>query len=163
IADLLSISASITGLVTLVDVVFLWLIKYVKSVKNVETEISDLCKEVNTLGGAVSMLSRLVRGFEAEDKPIIVTFRIHHIEGCAKILTKISNETKKLEENPKSRVKKLIWPFTSTKTTGMLAELSRHKENINLALSAQSMELLLCCLAKEEDRQRSLAEVMADV
>ncbi|KAK1570094.1 uncharacterized protein LY79DRAFT_527521 [Colletotrichum navitas] len=162
-ADPLSVSASIAGLVTLVDIVYLRLTKYIKSVKNAEKEIADLCKEVNMLGGAVSMLSRLARGFETENEPPIVSFRMHHIEGCSRILTEISNKMKKLEEGPRSKIKRLIWPFTSATTKEMIAELSRHKQNVNLALSAQSMDILLRCLAKEEDRQRSIAEVMADV
>ncbi|KAF4877431.1 Ankyrin-2 [Colletotrichum siamense] len=162
-ADPLSISASIAGLVTLADTVFLRLTKYIKTVKNAEKEIDDLCKEVNLLAGAVSMLSRLARGHELEDEPFNKDFRMYHIEACAFILNEISQRTKKFDTSSKSKVLKLIWPYTSSKTKQLLAELSCHKENINLALSANSMEALLRCLANEEDRAKSTAEIRADV
>ncbi|KAF4855951.1 Vegetative incompatibility protein HET-E-1 [Colletotrichum siamense] len=162
-ADPLSISASIAGLVSLADIVFLRLTKYIKSVKNAEAEINDLCKEVNLLGGAVNMLSRLARGHEMEDEPFNRDFRMYHIEGCAFILTEISQKTKKYDMNPKGKLLKLMWPYTSSKTKELLANLSRHKDNINLALSANSMEALLRCLAKEEDRAKTTAEIQADV
>ncbi|KAJ3959387.1 hypothetical protein N0V92_003986 [Colletotrichum tropicale] len=92
-ADPLSISASIAGLVSLADIVFLRLTKYIKSVKNAEAEINELCKEVNLLGGAVNMLSRLARGHEMEDEPFNKDFRMYHIEGCAFILNEISQKT----------------------------------------------------------------------
>ncbi|KAI8267443.1 Vegetative incompatibility protein HET-E-1 [Colletotrichum sp. SAR11_239] len=162
-ADPLSISASIAGLVTLADVVFLRLTKYIKSVKNAEKEVDDLRKEVNLLGGAVNMLSRLASGHEMEDEPFNKDFRMHHIEGCAFILNEISQKTRKYDTNPKGKLQRLMWPYTSSKTKELLADLSRHKENINLALTANSMEALLRCLAKEEDRARTTADIQADV
>ncbi|KAF0315992.1 ankyrin repeat protein [Colletotrichum asianum] len=163
IADPLSISASIAGLVSLADIVFLRLTKYIKSVKNAESEINDLCKEVNVLGGAVSMLSRLARGHEMEDEPFNKDFRMYHIEGCAFILNEICEKTKKYDTTPKGKLLRLMWPYTSSKTKELLANLSRHKENINLALTANSMEALLRCLAKDEDRAKAIAEIQADV
>ncbi|KXH52550.1 hypothetical protein CSIM01_09131 [Colletotrichum simmondsii] len=112
-ADPLSIAASIAGLLSLADIVFLRLSKYIKSVKNAEKEISDLCKEVNLVGGTVNMLSRLANSLEVEDKFPIQGFRMHHVDGCAAILSEIINKTKKdalrekildffLEYNPQS-------------------------------------------------------------
>ncbi|EQB47588.1 hypothetical protein CGLO_13239 [Colletotrichum gloeosporioides Cg-14] len=162
-ADPLSISASIAGLVTLADVVFLRLTKYIKSVKNAEKEVADLRKEVNLLGGAVNMLSRLASGHEMEDEPFNKDFRMHHIEGCAFILNEISQKTKKYDTNPKGKLQRLMWPYTSSKTKELLADVSRHKENINLALTANSMEAILRCLSKEDDRARTTADIQADV
>ncbi|KAK0380216.1 hypothetical protein CLIM01_02441 [Colletotrichum limetticola] len=162
-ADPLSIAASIAGLLSLADIVFLRLSKYIKSVKNAEKEISDLCKEVNLVGGTVNMLSRLATSLEAEDESPIQGFRMHHVDGCAAILSEIVNKTKKYEDKSGGRLKKLFWPYTSSKTKEMLADLSRHKENMNLALSATSLEALLRCLAKEEERERTATAILADV
>ncbi|KAE9571889.1 hypothetical protein CGMCC3_g12107 [Colletotrichum fructicola] len=162
-ADPLSISASIAGLVTLADTVFLRLTKYIKSVHSADKEIKDLCKEVNLLGGAVNMLARLARGHELEDEPFNRDFRMYHIEACALILNDISQKTKKYDGNSKSKLLKLKWPYESSITKGLLADLSRHKDNINLALTANSMDALLRCLAKEEDRAKATATIRADV
>ncbi|KXH66162.1 hypothetical protein CSAL01_10427 [Colletotrichum salicis] len=144
-ADPLSIAASIAGLLSLADIVYLRLAKYVKSVKNAEKEISDLRDEVNRDGGTINMLSRLATALDAEDGPPIQGFWMHHIDGCAATLLEIVNKTK----------------MKTTKE--MLADFSRHKENMNLALSATSLEALLRCLAKEEDRERTTAAILADV
>ncbi|KAK1625012.1 hypothetical protein BDP81DRAFT_356836 [Colletotrichum phormii] len=162
-ADPLSIAASIAGLLSLADIVCLRLAKYVKSVKHAEKEISDLRDEVNLVGGTINMLSRLATALDAEDGPPIQGFRMHHIDGCAAILSEIINKTKKYEDSSGGKLKKLLWPYTSSKTKEMLADLSRHKENMNLALSATSLEALLRCLAKEEERDRTTAAILADV
>lgn len=162
-ADPLSIAASIAGLLSLADIVFLRLSKYIKSAKNAEQEISDLCKEVNSVGGTVNMLSRLATSLEAEGDSPIQGFRMHHIDGCATILCEIVNKTKKYEDKPGGKLKRLTWPFFSSETKKMLADLSRHKENMNLALSATSLDALLRYLAKEEERNRTTAVILADV
>ncbi|KAI3532766.1 hypothetical protein CSPX01_13226 [Colletotrichum filicis] len=162
-ADPLSIAASIAGLLSLADIVFLRLSKYIKSVKNAEQEISDLCKEVNSVGGTVNMLSRLATSLEAENESSIQGFRMHHVDGCAAILSEIVNKTKKYEDKSGGKLKKLLWPYTSSKSKEMLADLSRHKENMNLALSATSLDVLLRFLAKEEERERTATAILADV
>ncbi|EXF76380.1 hypothetical protein CFIO01_07637 [Colletotrichum fioriniae PJ7] len=162
-ADPLSIAASIAGLLSLADIVFLRLSKYIKSVKNAEKEISDLCKEVNVVGGTVNMLSRLAASLEAVDESLIQSFRMHHIDSCAAILSEIVNKTNKYEDKSGGKLKRLMWPYTSSKTKEMLADLSRHKENMNLALSATSLEALLRCLAKEEEREQTTAAILADI
>ncbi|KAL0767985.1 hypothetical protein CaCOL14_008960 [Colletotrichum acutatum] len=162
-ADPLSIAASIAGLLSLADIVFLRLSKYIRSAKNAEKEISDLREEVNLVGGTINMLSRLATALEAEDESPIESFRMHHIDGCAAILSEIVNKTKKYEDKSGGKLKRLIWPYTSSKTKEMLADLSRHKENMNLALSATSLETLLRYLAKEEERDRTTAQIRADV
>ncbi|KAJ0297294.1 hypothetical protein COL516b_010875 [Colletotrichum fioriniae] len=162
-ADPLSIAASIAGLLSLADIVFLRLSKYIKSVKNAEKEISDLCKEVNVVGGTVNMLSRLAASLEAVDESLIQSFRMHHIDSCAAVLSEIVNKTNKYEDKSGGKLKRLMWPYTSSKTKEMLADLSRHKENMNLALSATSLEALLRCLAKEEEREQTTAAILADI
>ncbi|KAL0932846.1 ankyrin repeat protein [Colletotrichum truncatum] len=154
-ADPLSIAASIAGLVTLADIVFDRLVKYGRSVKNAEKEIQDLSREINLLGGSLNSLSRLARSLEDElfDKNL----RIHHIEACNATLAEMDKKLKKLD-NPLKQ--KLMWPFKTELVKGWLEELSRHKENINLALSANSMDAMLRLLAQEE---RHHAETLSEL
>lgn len=154
--DGLSIAASIAGLITLTDTVFLRLMKYVRSVKDAAKEIEDLAKEINTLGGALHSLSTLAQCFgeESDDNR---TFRIHHIEACNDILTTMHKKLKKFDSD--SLVKRAKWPFSSTRVNELLAELSRHKQNVNLALTANSLDLLLRSLAREEDLQKTALEL----
>ncbi|OTA97078.1 hypothetical protein M434DRAFT_66317, partial [Hypoxylon sp. CO27-5] len=159
-ADPLSISASIAGLVTLADVVFLRLMKYVRSVKNAVKEVEELAREINVLGGALNSLSRLARSFDdepADNKK----FRMHHIEACSDILADIQKKLKKFDSNSLKR--KAAWPFQSEHIKELRDDLARHKQSVDLALSANSMELLLRSLAREEDLQKTTSEILAAV
>ncbi|KAI1413171.1 ankyrin [Hypoxylon sp. FL1857] len=159
-ADPLSISASIAGLVTLADVVFLRLMKYVKSAKNAAKETEELAREINVLGGALNSLSRLARSFD--DEPADTKkFRMHHIEACSDILTNIQKKLKRFDSDSLKR--KVTWPFQSGQVKELLEDLARHKQSVDLALSANSMDLLLRSLAREENLQKATSEILASV
>ncbi|KAI1771159.1 ankyrin [Hypoxylon cercidicola] len=158
-ADPLSIAASIAGLVTLADVVYDRLTKYIKAVQNAAKEAGDLAKEINLLGGALNSLSRLARSLD--NASFGNQFRMYHIDACSIILSDIEKKLKKFDNN--SLKKKMMWPFSSGRVKEMLGDLSQHKQSINLALSANSMDLLLRCLAREEDLQKTASEIQANI
>ncbi|KAF6812509.1 ankyrin repeat protein [Colletotrichum plurivorum] len=155
-ADPLSIAASIAGLVTLTDVVFDRLVKFRRSVKNAEEEIQDLCKEVNLLGGALNSLARLARALE--DGSFDTNLRMQNIEDCSDILQEMDKKLRKLENS--SMRQKLLWPFTKDRAKEWLDELSQHKANINLVLSANSLDAMMRLLAQEESHA---TEILAEV
>ncbi|KAH9240122.1 hypothetical protein K456DRAFT_1758367 [Colletotrichum gloeosporioides 23] len=146
-ADPLSIAASIAGLISLADIVFTRLIKYKKSVKDAEKELGDLAKEVNLLGGALNSLARLARALEAGS--FDSNLRMHNIEDCSHSLTAMDKELRKIDLT--SIRTKLFRPISSDQVREWLDLLSRHKQNINLALSADSMDAMLKLLAKEDE------------
>ncbi|KAI1505700.1 ankyrin [Biscogniauxia marginata] len=158
-ADPLSISASIAGLITLADVVFVRLTKYVRSVKKVGEEIKSLAREINLLGGALNSLLRLARSFE--DEPFDTVYREYHIGACRDILSAINEKLKEFDST--DSIRKLKWPFSSIGVKEMLDDLTRHKQSIDLALSANSMELLHRSLAREQDIEKSTTEILLDV
>ncbi|KAI1383862.1 ankyrin [Hypoxylon trugodes] len=159
-ADPLSISASIAGVVTLVDVVFIRLMKYVRSAKNAVKETEALAREINMLGGALNSLSRLARSFDDEPSSNKL-FRMYHIDACNDILMEIDKKLKKPDDN--SLKKKVIWPLTSIRVKEMLDDLSRHKQSVDLALAANSMDLLLRSLARERDLQATSLETLNEI
>ncbi|KAF5511721.1 Vegetative incompatibility protein HET-E-1 [Colletotrichum siamense] len=146
-ADPLSIAASIAGLISLADIVFTRLIKYKKSVKDAEKELGDLAKEVNLLGGALNSLARLARALEAGS--FDSNLRMHNIEDCSDSLTAMNKELSKIDLT--SIRTKLFRPISSDQVREWLDLLSRHKQNINLALSADSLDAMLKLLAKEDE------------
>ncbi|KAI0882303.1 ankyrin [Annulohypoxylon maeteangense] len=158
-AEPLSIAASIAGLITLTDTVVLRLMKYVRSVKNAAKEVEELAKEINMLGGALHSLSTLAQCFGDENVDNRA-FRMYHIEACNDILASIHKKLKKFDSD--SLTKKAKWPFSSTRVAELLDELSKHKQSVNLALTAKSMDLLLRSLAREEDLQKTASELKAD-
>ncbi|KAI1079048.1 ankyrin [Whalleya microplaca] len=157
-ADPLSITGSIAGVVTLAHEAFRLLTKYYKSAKDAPKEIKALVEEISLLGGALNSLTRLAWSFD--DGLFDNSFRMHHIEGCREILSTIDKKLNNLDgSNLKQRA---IWPFSSSRVKEMLAELSRHKDSIGLALEANSMELLLRSLARTEDLDKITSEISKD-
>ncbi|KAK2034811.1 hypothetical protein LX32DRAFT_633950 [Colletotrichum zoysiae] len=144
-SDPLSIAASIAGLVALADVVFGRLVKYGRGVKEAEKEIRELAKEVNLLAGALNSLSRLARTLE--DELFDRNLRMHHIEACNETLAEINKKMSKIDKD--SIRDRLRWPFSTRRVKEWLEELSQHKDNINLALSANTMDAMLRLLAQE--------------
>lgn len=152
-ADPLSIAASIAGVISLADIVFIRTRKYLSSAKNADKEVKDLAQEVLLLSGALHSLSRLAQALDADglkDKHI-ENLRMHHIAACHATLDEVAKKLKKLEDNATKR--KLVWPFVSDRTKELLAEISRHKQNIDLALTADSLGTLLQILSKTEEAQ----------
>lgn len=146
-ADPLSIAASIGGLISLADIVFTRLIKYRKSIKDAEKEMADLAKEVNLLGGTLNSLGRLARALEAG--VFDSNLRIHILEDCSDSLTKMDTELSKIDKH--SLMTKLFRPISTDQVREWLDELARHKQNFNLALSADSLDAMLKLLAKGEE------------
>ncbi|KAK1851238.1 ankyrin repeat protein [Colletotrichum chrysophilum] len=145
-ADPLSIAASIAGLISLADIVFIRLIKYRKSIKDAEKELGELAKEVNLLGGALNSLVRLARELEAGS--FDSNLRMHNIEDCSDSLIRMNSELSKIDTT--SVRTKLFRPISTDQVREWLDVLSRHKQNINLALSADTMDVMLSLLAKED-------------
>ncbi|GJD00104.1 ankyrin repeat protein [Colletotrichum higginsianum] len=145
-SDPLSISASIAGLITLADVIFIRLVKYGRSVKGAEKEIQDLTKEINLLSGILYSLSRLAKALDYElfDRNL----RMHHVEACNGILAEIETKLNKMDKD--SVKDRLMWPFSNRRIKEWLEELSTHKQSLNLALSANTMDAMLRLLAQED-------------
>lgn len=158
-ADPLSISASIAGIITLADIAFSRIMKYVRSVRDADKNIEKLAKEINLLGGAVHSLSRLAASLE--DEPFDGTFRMHHIEAYSNILSEICSKLKKVED--KSVTRRITWPFSSRRVKEMLVELADHRSNIDLAMSADSMGLLLRSLSIGEDTMSKTTGILTEV
>ncbi|KAF4812999.1 Vegetative incompatibility protein HET-E-1 [Colletotrichum tropicale] len=156
--DPLSIAASIAGLISLADVVFIRLVKFGRSVKNAEKEIQDLSKEVNLLGGVLNSLVGLARALQEGD--FDTNLRMHNIEDCSDTLKDIDNKLQKLEASSSSTKKKLTWTFTKDRVQDWLDELSQHKTKINLALSANSLDVLLRILSQEDHHA---TEILAEI
>ena len=160
-ADPLALSASIARLVTLADIVYRSCARYIRSVKNADKEIQGLTQEVNLLGGALNSLSRLARSLEEE--AFEDNFRIYHVEACSRILTEMKIALTKGEGKRAPMKQKFTWPFSSDRVKELLSDLSRHKQSIHLALSANSMGMLIRSLAKEAQRDATTLEVLTKV
>ncbi|KAK8110140.1 uncharacterized protein PG998_006597, partial [Apiospora kogelbergensis] len=168
-ADPLSISASIAGVVTLADAVFGRLHKYAKKAKDAPAEVKELSAQVNQLGGLHNSLARLARTLD--DELFDVSLRMQHVDSCSFILTKLDKMLQKAEKDLEKPgqldrlQRKMKWPFSTSQIKEYMTELSIHQESISLALSADTMNGLLHCLSFErkildttEDIRREVRE-----
>ena len=146
-ADPLSIAASIAGLSQLAETVFHALLKYSKSVINAKTMVQNLAKEVRNVSGLLQNLSLLSADLEAsEDK--LLAFQDSQVVLWRQTLSKIEKVVDKADQDfqgnkLQSTLRRLKWPLSRDETESLLAELSRHKETITLALAADTLAKLV--------------------
>src|SRR5882757_424290 len=120
-ADPLSISASIAGLMTIADIVIRNGYKYIAAVKDADKAVASLISEVNSLSGTLHSLRNIAEGLEGDDTPFNSTTQTHHVESCFRTLKKIDvllakfelSKTKGLVERAAQRLK---WPLTHSET-----------------------------------------------
>lgn len=157
-ADPLSIASGIAGLLALADLVFDHLMKYARSVKHAENEIRQLADELNVLGGTLNSLARLADAVET--KRFDNKLRTDHIEACSNTLVEINVSLKKHETSTAKR--NALWPFTSRRVEELIKDLSRHKETLTLALSANSMEAMLQLLGQQQAHTAEIITAIKD-
>lgn len=166
-ANPLSVTASLAGLVTLADLVFCRIFKYVQAVKGASKEISALSSEVGALYGILNNL-RLV-SLQLDDQTFLSTARVDHITSCAKtlenlksILDKDSTSSGNIDKIEVIR-RKLHWTFSSSQVKGLLAEIARHKSTLSLALNADSMLGLVQSLSIQGAIRESVDEIKMEL
>ncbi|OTA68801.1 ankyrin, partial [Hypoxylon sp. EC38] len=173
--DVLSISASIAGLVSLADLVFRTTTRYVKCVKGARSEVKDLLNEVKTFSILLHNLSLVAYDLENAPSsgdlvpPSSSNLKLHHLHDCRQILNRIERGLASLKddlESPSalSRLQgRLKWPFSSTETKEMIESIQRHKQTIDLAITADSFNQLKRCLSRQEETSKRLSTVQATV
>ena len=166
-ADPLSISASIAGLVNLADVVFGRIYKYVKAVKNASKDMATLSSEIGALYGILSNL-RLISD-QLESDIYESTTRPHHIHSCHETLEKVKsilerdNVSSVQDHRLQTLKRKLRWPFTSSEVKDLVVEIERHKATLGLALNVDGMSGLLRALSKQTDMNESVKGIQTEM
>ncbi|KAH7160715.1 hypothetical protein EDB81DRAFT_713509 [Dactylonectria macrodidyma] len=163
-SDPLSLAGSIAGLMSLADVVFRAVFKYVRAVKDSKSDIEALSTEINFLGADLRHLYALASELEAEKDTFGPTLRIYHLGQCDKTLMKIKQRLTKASDsfsrsNIASVTRQLKWPFSSSETKELLDDLSRHKQAIHVALSADTMRKLQLALSKTDHLRAQVTSV----
>ncbi|KAF5568221.1 ankyrin repeat [Fusarium phyllophilum] len=163
-ADPLSLAASIAGLISLADLVFKTTYKFVRAAKDAKDEIQSLLDEINNLASVLRRLEALTSDLEDEGQSFDPTLRNHCLNQCYKTFNRIEFRVKKASESFKKSkfdgiVRQLKWPFSSSETKELLAELSRHKQTISVALLADSMRKIQESLSKSDYIITALGEV----
>ncbi|KAL2066420.1 hypothetical protein VTL71DRAFT_2491 [Oculimacula yallundae] len=161
-ADPLSIAGSVAGLVSIADAVFTRTYRYVRQVKNAETEIGELASGIRSLSGTLHGLALVLSELERETNE--TNFRLHHINSCRATLTAIETKLDCYDVTTSEKkldrvIKRLRWPFSHTETKELIADVERHKSTINVALSADGLRMTLKALSRQDEISSSVQEI----
>ena len=162
-ADPLSISASIAGLVGIAETVFQRTFDYVKSFRSAPQEVSKLKSDFGGLYGILTNLSLLFRQLEEDD--VDSTIQADHLHSCYQTLEKVQAILDKYKgvsgqsQTVEAVKAKLKWPFSVSDVEDLIHEIQRHKSTLSLALAADGMSNVLLALSRQNTIQNSLEEI----
>ncbi|PVH94333.1 ankyrin [Periconia macrospinosa] len=160
--DPLSIAGSVAGLISLSDTIFRKLYHYVKDVKSAEKSVKDLKNEVAALNGVLHNLRLVAEDLEADNRTP-ASVRLDHVKDCLALLYDLDEKLKNIGLTEKGRlrntIQKLAWPFKAVDAKTFIEEIRQHRNTLNLAVSADTLTVLLKSLSKQEDMLTKIAEV----
>ncbi|KAF9768110.1 hypothetical protein IL306_014624 [Fusarium sp. DS 682] len=154
-ADPLSIAASIAGIISLTDTVFRYTFKFSRTAFAAKDDVDRLNEEINSFSSVMRKLHALACDLEAQGQEFESVLRVEHLSQCERTFEKIRKRVKKAVDdfnNPSKRQglsRQLKWPFSLSETKDLLADVSRYKDTISLATSADTMRQLQLLLSKQ--------------
>lgn len=165
-ADPLSISASIAGLVSLAEVVITKTYKYVRAVRKASSEISALSTEIGSLYGVLCSIRSI--SLQLEGETFEATTRIHHIHACQKTLEEVKlildrDRSSSYDEPWETLKHKLRWPFKSSEVKSLMSDIERHKTTLSLALEVDGIAGLLQVLAGQQSLGVGIEDVKEEL
>ena len=162
--DPLSVAASIAGLVSLGDTIFRKLYHYVKDVKSAEKDVRVLKNEIAELNGVlhnVYLIAEDLESSHAQDYSV----RPGHVNACLATLYRLEADINKMglgnKTTLRTKMQKLTWPSKVVDLKQFISEIREHRNNLNFALSADSMTALLRCLSKQDELLQGINDVEA--
>lgn len=164
-ADPISVSASIAGLITITDTVFNRTFKYVKSVKGAPNEVSSLALALGALSGVLHNLHLVASQLEGE--PFDTAIQVNHVYSCIHTVEKVERILDKFQPSARSQnmetMKRLKWPFSVSEAKTLCAEVEGHKTTLSFALNVDSMAGLLQGLSRQKDLQNGIDDIKSQL
>lgn len=166
-ADPLSVSTSIAGLMMLAESVFSRTVRYVKDVKGAPKQIAALSGELGRLYGILVSLNLLALELYVGSQN--TTIQIGHVHACHHTLEKMKALIEKHERSltqdrvMESLMKRMRWPFSLTEAKDLLAEVEGHKATLSLALTADGMTGLLRILSEQNATAKDVRTIRQEL
>lgn len=166
-ADPLSISFGIAGLITLAERLFSRTFKYAKAVRNAPQEIRSLSEEIGALNGLLHRVQLLAR--EMEGQPMETSIQAYGLHSCHKTLEKIKMILDKHEVPSTAKAtietvkRRLKWPFSISEAKSLVDEIGRHKSILSLALKADEISGLLQVLSEQTGLSEGIREIKSEL
>ncbi|KAF4449222.1 hypothetical protein F53441_7464 [Fusarium austroafricanum] len=168
-ADPLSMTASIAGIITLADLAFRSVFSYTYKAKGAKKEVENLKNEISGLSNALRILDALTNELEAENGPRDVALNARLLDQCRETLECINERVQKAVKDFddarkwKTVGRQLKWPFSSSETKELLDSLSRYKATMSLAISADSLSKLQTILSQQISHNVKVEEIMEKI
>lgn len=166
-SDPISLSASIAGLVTLVDLLFNRTLRYAKLAKGAKEDIKSLCDGLQNLSEVLHSLalrtSRLDAEGETRDAPS--QYRPHIVQSCNQLLRIIRIKLEKHDPSEaglsrtQSTLRQLKWPFSASDVKELVEKIEQHKSTLNLALSADTFQAIQSLLSANQSFQDGIQDI----
>lgn len=143
--DPLSLSVSIITILTLAGQLVTLGNAYATSVSSCPKEISDLLNELSALSQVLVAVKNITDPAKATSTtPVIRSgILVNPINECAKQLQEMLAFLTKYQQNPKSKIRKimkrLMWPLKEAETREWVNKIEGHKSTFTLALSTDGM------------------------
>ncbi|KAF5606199.1 uncharacterized protein FSUBG_6216 [Fusarium subglutinans] len=148
-ADPLSMTASIAGVIALSDLVFKTVFSYTYKAKEAKKDAESLKEEISGLSNALRILDALAYELEAENGPRDVALNTKLLDQCRETLTAINQKVQKAVKDFDDACK---WKH-----------LSRCKATISLAASADSLSKLQTVLSHQVTHNTKIEELVQKV
>ncbi|KAM0796420.1 ankyrin repeat-containing domain protein [Usnea florida] len=164
-ADPLSVSASVAGLITITDAVFSRMFKYGKAVKAAPDEVSSMTLALGSLSGILHHLELVAAQFEGE--PFDNTIQVNHVHSCMQTVEKIDKILDKYHASSAGpqkmeKIKRLKWPFSVSEAKALCAEIEQHKTTLSLALNVDGLTAFLQTLSRQKDLQNGIDDIKSE-
>ncbi|TGO80148.1 hypothetical protein BELL_0014g00180 [Botrytis elliptica] len=171
--DPLSVSASISGLISILDIIAGKSYKYVKEVRGSTQEVKKLVKEMTDLYGILNQLRLVVSRFD--DESISSTIQFQHIDTCRTLLDRIKERLDKADRDniggQKSAIgrkisnlgRALIWPFSVGETRALIDDVTTQKSTLMFALQVDGMNALFDALSDRKTQGLNIEAIRANV
>ncbi|KAJ3531214.1 hypothetical protein NM208_g8973 [Fusarium decemcellulare] len=164
-ADPLSMAASIAGIISLADALYRHAYRFARTAIGAKEEVQLLANEVNAFSGVLRTLEALANELENSGQAFEPALQVDHLTQCRRLFEKIQARVTKAEDSFNSRSglegisRQLKWPFSASETKDLLQQLSRCKDSITLATSADTMRNLQLCLMRQEQHGDTLSKI----
>ena len=165
-ADPLSVSANIAGLITITEACFRRTYKHVKAVKDAPDEASSLAETLGSLSGILHNLELVAAQFEGETfDPAI---QVNHVDSCVQTVQKVEEILDKSYTSPDGsqqtdELQELKWPFSVSEVKTLCAEIEQHKTNLSLALYVDGMTDVIQASLRKDDVQKAVHDVRSEL
>ncbi|KAK2475604.1 hypothetical protein H9L39_13197 [Fusarium oxysporum f. sp. albedinis] len=165
-ADVLGVTASIAGLISLADTVYHYVFRYTRGVLGARDDAKHLAQEINSLSTVLRSLYALATVLETENQLYDPALNVQHLVECQQTIEKIRKSVEKAANDFDNSARwpglsrQLKWPFSASEISELLSKIARYKDIISLAASADTMRQLQASLSLQIKHQQETMKLL---